>query len=100
MTVKARYLKEKMVFLGGPRQVGKTTAATDLIANSFKSSYYNRDKISNRRTALKGDWPVIEEDGQRLENFGASHLLKYCHYLYSYGGFKVSHCLHIRPVHV
>lgn len=65
MTVKARYLtksiredlKEKMVFLGGPRQVGKTTAARDLIARNFKSSYYNWDKLSDRLAALKGEWP-------------------------------------------
>ena len=63
MTVKARYLtkniredlKEKMVFLGGPRQVGKTTAARNLIARNYKSSYYNWDKLSDRRAALKGE---------------------------------------------
>jgi predicted AAA+ superfamily ATPase len=52
MTVKARYLtkniredlKEKMVFLGGPRQVGKTTLARDIIARNYKSSYYNNGK--------------------------------------------------------
>jgi len=65
MTIKARYLtkniredlKENMVFLGGPRQVGKTTAARDLIARNYKSSYYNWDKLRDRRAALKGEWP-------------------------------------------
>ena len=65
MIVKKRYLtkniredlKEKMVFLGGPRQVGKTTAARDLISRNFKSSYYNWDKLSNGIAALKGEWP-------------------------------------------
>ena len=33
---------------------------------------------------------MIEEDGQKLENLVASHLLKYCDYLYSYEGYKVS----------
>ena len=65
MIVKARYLtkniqedlKEKMVFLGGPRQVGKTTAARNLISRNFKNSYYNWDKLSDRLAALKGEWP-------------------------------------------
>lgn len=65
MSIKDRYLtekiqedlKEKMVFLGGPRQVGKTTAARDLIAKNFITSYYNWDKLSDRRIALKGEWP-------------------------------------------
>jgi predicted AAA+ superfamily ATPase len=64
MAVKSRYiikniledLKDKMVFLGGPRQVGKTTAARELISKGFKTSYYLWDKISDRRIALKGEW--------------------------------------------
>ena len=47
MNIKPRYLteniiedlNEKMVFLGGPRQVGKTTAAKELVARNIKSSY-------------------------------------------------------------
>jgi len=50
-------LGEKMVFLGGPRQVGKTTIARDIIAKEFKSAYYNWDKIKDRLNALKGEWP-------------------------------------------
>ncbi len=69
MDLKFRYLtqsiledlKEKMVFLGGPRQVGKTTLATDLIAKHFKNAYYNWDKISQRREALSGHWPAEAE---------------------------------------
>lgn len=50
-------LKETMVFLGGPRQVGKTTLATDLVGTSFKQAYFNWDKADQRRQALKGMWP-------------------------------------------
>ncbi len=37
-------LKKKMVFVGGPRQVGKTTLALELIAKRFgRSGYFNWD---------------------------------------------------------
>ncbi|MBI2339927.1 MAG: ATP-binding protein [Deltaproteobacteria bacterium] len=50
-------LKEKMVFLGGPRQVGKTTLAVDIIGPHFASRAFNWDKLSERKAALKGEWP-------------------------------------------
>ncbi len=64
MPLKDRYLKkavcedlpEGMVFIGGPRQVGKTTLARDIIGSGFKTSYYNWDKIQHRVKALKGEW--------------------------------------------
>jgi predicted AAA+ superfamily ATPase len=65
MKVKPRYLttniqedlKEKMVLVGGPRQVGKTTVAKELIEKDFKSRYYNWDKLSDRliRTPSRKD---------------------------------------------
>jgi predicted AAA+ superfamily ATPase len=69
MNIKFRYLIEniiedlndKMVFLGGPRQVGKTTAAKELISNNFKSVYYNWDRITDRAAALKGEWTPDKE---------------------------------------
>jgi len=69
MDIKDRYLtenikedlKEKMVFLSGPRQVGKTTTARELVSRDFNSSYYIWDKISDRRIALKGEWPPDSE---------------------------------------
>lgn len=65
MNTRARYLtrpiledlKETMVFLGGPRQVGKTTLATELVGASFRHGYFNWDKAAQRRQALKGLWP-------------------------------------------
>ena len=44
-------LKEKMVFLGGPRQVGKTTIGQSLIKN-YKDghpAYLNWDDIEQRK---------------------------------------------------
>ncbi len=51
-------LKEKMVFVGGPRQVGKTTMSNKLIAEQFKSwAYYNWDNRTARKRILNSDWP-------------------------------------------
>lgn len=51
-------LSEKMVFIGGPRQVGKTTLAKDIIAGGFNSSqYYNWDNREDRKIILQLGWP-------------------------------------------
>src|SRR3989338_9677996 len=65
MHIKTRYLVEhilkdvvnKMVFLGGPRQVGKTTLAVELVGSHFKSAYFSWDKIDQRKAALKSMYP-------------------------------------------
>ena len=54
-------LQEKMVFLGGPRQVGKTTLAKDLVGSQIRSRYYNWDNTAQRIEALKGIWPADVE---------------------------------------
>lgn len=64
--VKERYLttavsddlREKMVFVGGARQVGKTTFATELVAPRFSgSAYYNWDNRTDRRQITASAWP-------------------------------------------
>ena len=51
-------LHEKMVFVGGPRQVGKTTLARELIAKHFKETgYYNWDSRTDRQKMMRSDWP-------------------------------------------
>lgn len=51
-------LHEKMVFVGGARQVGKTTFAINLLGEKFREfSYYNWDNRSDRKMILKSDWP-------------------------------------------
>lgn len=55
-------LREKMVFVGGPRQVGKTTLANELVAKSFAgSAYFNWDNRAHRREILAARWPADAE---------------------------------------
>ena len=52
-------LKAKMVFVGGPRQVGKTTLARELVAAHFKeTAYFNWDKKSERVKMMAAEWPA------------------------------------------
>jgi predicted AAA+ superfamily ATPase len=49
-------LKEKMVFIGGPRQVGKTTLA-EIIGASFSPwQYFNWDDRKHQRAILDRQW--------------------------------------------
>ena len=56
-------LDEKMVFLGGPRQVGKTTLALSLLKNGSEThpAYLNWDAPSSRELLLKGALPGDQE---------------------------------------
>jgi len=51
-------LKEKMVFLGGPRQVGKTTFSQSLLRSPklIESSYYNWDDFEDRKKIQERVW--------------------------------------------
>lgn len=50
-------LSEKMVFIGGPRQVGKTTLAKELVSNHFQRfSYYNWDNRQDRQNIMQSKW--------------------------------------------
>jgi len=52
-----RDLEKKMVFVGGPRQVGKTTMAKNILAGHFSSGrYFNWDFDEDRRALLKKRW--------------------------------------------
>ncbi len=79
MSILQRYLKEpikadlleKMVFLGGPRQVGKTTFAKGLLGarTDARAGYLSWDSLPDRQTILKGRWP----SSQRLIIFDEIH---------------------------
>jgi predicted AAA+ superfamily ATPase len=49
-------LKRKMVFLGGPRQCGKTTLAQSLSINFDRLLYLNWDNNKHRKEILQEKW--------------------------------------------
>ena len=52
-------LKKKMVFLGGPRQVGKTTCSNYTAKSHFPSfTYFNWDNRDHRKDILNSRWPT------------------------------------------
>lgn len=67
-------LQEKMVFLGGPRQVGKTTFSQSLIKNFNlnKEAYLNWDNPSDKKIFLNATWPA----DQKLIIFDEIHKYK------------------------
>jgi predicted AAA+ superfamily ATPase len=51
-------LNEKMVFVGGPRQVGKTTLCRDFVATPFHNpAYFNWDNRTDRKAIMAAIWP-------------------------------------------
>lgn len=68
-------LNDKMVFIGGPRQVGKTTLAKDLIATHFKeTSYYNWDNRFDRKKIILNELPgssglIIYDEIHKYKNW-------------------------------
>ena len=56
----AEDLKTKMVFLGGPRQVGKTTLAKDLLSEQGTGRYFNWDFDVDRKALLQNKWSDLD----------------------------------------
>lgn len=56
-------LKHKMVFIGGPRQVGKTTFGLSFLGQPYEKqpAYLNWDDVSVRSALLKGELPPDEK---------------------------------------
>lgn len=51
-------LKDKMVFVGGPRQVGKTTLCRNFVATHFENpAYFNWDNRADRKAIMAATWP-------------------------------------------
>ena len=57
----ARDLADKMVFITGPRQVGKTTLAKSLAAAFRQPLYLNYDSAIDRQRITKGDWAATHD---------------------------------------
>jgi uncharacterized protein len=55
-----RDLSRKMVFLGGPRQSGKTTLAKMILGSDAESRYFNWDDIGDRELLISERLPVHE----------------------------------------
>ena len=58
-----RDLKDRMVFIGGPRQVGKTTFALTFLPEPTEKhpAYLNWDNITTRPSLLRGELPAKEK---------------------------------------
>lgn len=51
-------LQDKMVFVGGPRQVGKTTLCRNFVAEHFSNhAYFNWDNKADRKAITASSWP-------------------------------------------
>ncbi len=61
-------LKKKMVFVGGPRQVGKTTLAKDILSK-LDGVYFNWDYDDDRQAILQKKW----HDSDNLVVFDELH---------------------------
>jgi len=59
----AEDLKGRMVFMGGPRQVGKTTFALSFLSHPSEKhlAYLNWDNIATRSSLLKGELPANQK---------------------------------------
>ncbi len=53
-----RDLQEKMVFLAGPRQVGKTTLAKQILRSTPSGVYLNWDRREDRKIIRLPEWPA------------------------------------------
>lgn len=53
------FFTHKMAFISGPRQVGKTTMAKDLLAQRGVGEYYNWDEVTFRRAWTKDPMTLI-----------------------------------------
>lgn len=53
-------LERKMVFIGGPRQVGKTTLSLQFIrpAREDNPAYFNWDRVADRKIILRDELPL------------------------------------------
>lgn len=64
----------------------------EMLYYSFRVYPYQSRKINSLKKEAKlylWDWSEVENKGARLENLVASHLLKFCDYLYDAFGHKV-----------
>ncbi|MBV6492551.1 MAG: hypothetical protein LDLANPLL_00545 [Turneriella sp.] len=85
-------LKEKIVFIGGPRQVGKTTFTLSVLGAQERAhpAYFNWDILSDREKILAAELPA----GQKTVVFDEIH--KYARWRNLVKGFYDKNTPHIR----
>lgn len=54
-------LQKKMVFLTGPRQVGKTYLAKDMMTSFSRPIYLNYDQVKDAQTVQSQSWPLTAD---------------------------------------
>ena len=64
---------DQMIFLMGPRQVGKTTLAKEILDDWGRGGYLSWDNLKHRKVILEGPDRVAEEMG--LEEYGDEPVL-------------------------
>jgi len=64
-------LEAKMVFVAGPRQVGKTTLALRILASWESGSYLSWDNRADRKEIRAARWP-----GKRVSPFSGTTELR------------------------
>ena len=59
----AKTLQSKMAFIGGPRQVGKTTLSLQYLkpASVKNPAYLNWDRVSDKKLILRDELPLSEK---------------------------------------
>ena len=64
---------DQMLFLMGPRQVGKTTLAKEVLSNWGRGTYLSWDNLRHRKLILEGPEVVAEEVG--IHEYGEEPVL-------------------------
>ncbi len=96
-------LRTKMVFLGGPRQIGKTTLAQSLIGDYHDQhkAYINWDSDLDRKRLRERDWPkkeplIVLDEIHKMKNWrnfvkGLFDTLKNSHQFLITGSARLDH---------
>jgi predicted AAA+ superfamily ATPase len=51
-------LPERLAFVAGPRQIGKTTLARQILDSWQAGEYFSWDRVADRRRILAAEWPA------------------------------------------
>lgn len=77
---------DQMLFLMGPRQVGKTTLAKDILSDWGRGSYLSWDNLKHRKLILEGPEAIAEEVG--IHEYGDEPVLVVFDEIQKYSDWK------------